>query len=66
MSGEDAGKLAHLLEHWIEHSEEHNRKYVEWAEKIKSSNPEIAELLLQAVEKFREGEELLRKARNLL
>ena len=55
-------KLKHLLEHWIEHSIEHTKKYEEWAEKIKDKNPEVAELLIKAVEKFREGEELLRLA----
>ncbi len=55
-------KLKRLLEHWIEHSEEHNAKYLEWAERIREERPDVAELILEAVKKFREGEELLRKA----
>ena len=55
-------KLKHLLEHWIEHSKEHTKKYEEWAEKIKGDAPEVAELLKNAVEKFREGEKFLEEA----
>ncbi len=59
-------KLKHLLEHWIEHSKEHTKKYEEWAEKIKDDAPEVSELLMKAVEKFREGEKLLEEAMNKL
>ncbi len=59
-------KLKHLLEHWIEHSREHNTKYLEWAEKIKDERPDIAELIVKAVEKFKEGERLLMEAYNRL
>ncbi len=55
-------KLKRLLEHWIEHSKEHNAKYLEWAEKIRNERPDIAELIVKAVEKFREGEKLLEEA----
>jgi len=52
-------KLKHLLKHWIEHSQEHTKKYEEYAEKIKDTYPEVAEILTRAVEKFKEGEKLL-------
>ncbi len=57
-------KLKHLLEHWIEHSREHDVKYLEWAEKIKNERPDVAELIIKAVEKFKEGEKLLEEAYN--
>ncbi len=59
-------KLKHLLEHWIEHNREHNAKYMEWAEKIKNERPDVAELIIKAVEKFKEGEKLLEEAYNKL
>lgn len=55
-------KLEHLLRHWIEHTEEHNAKYLEWAEKIKKDRPDVAELIVKAVEKFKEGEMYLKRA----
>ncbi|AEA46819.1 hypothetical protein [Archaeoglobus veneficus] len=62
----EAEKLKHLLEHWIEHSREHTAKYVEWAERIKGENPEVSDMLMEAVRKFEEGEKLLEKAMELL
>ena len=59
-------KLKHLLEHWIEHSKEHTKKYEEWAEKIRDERPDVADLLMRAVEKFIEGEKLLEEAMNKL
>ena len=64
--GGKSEKLRHLLEHWIEHSKEHTAKYAEWAEKIKEENPEVSELMLNAVKKFEEGEKLLDEARRIL
>ncbi len=55
-------RLKHLLEHWIEHSREHNSKYLEWAKKIRDERPDVAELIVKAVEKFREGERFLEEA----
>lgn len=52
-------KFRHLLEHWIEHSREHTAKYEEWAEKLKQDSPEVSEKLLEAAEKFKEGERIL-------
>ncbi len=62
----DLEKLKHLLEHWIEHNKEHTAKYVEWAEKIKDKNPEVSKLIMDAVEKFEEGEKLLAEAYKIL
>ncbi len=69
MNGEidgDVEKLRRLLEHWIEHSQEHTVKYKEWAEKIREKKKEVSDLLNQAVEKFEEGEHMLKKARDIL
>lgn len=62
VTGKGMEKLKHLLKHWIEHSEEHNAKYSEWADRIRGERPDVAELIDKAVEKFREGEEYLKKA----
>ena len=59
-------KLKYLLEHWIEHNREHNAKYIEWAERIRDERPDVAELIIKAVEKFKEGEKLLEEAYNKL
>jgi hypothetical protein len=62
----DFDKLKHLLEHWIEHSQEHTMKYKEWAEKVKDKRRDVSHLLLQAVERFEEGEKFLEKAKSIL
>jgi len=54
-------KLRHLVEHWIEHNEEHVSKYREWADRIKPLNPEISEIILEAVEHFEKGNKVLKK-----
>jgi|Deesub1362A_J573_1020465.scaffolds.fasta_scaffold00668_4 predicted XRE-type DNA-binding protein len=59
-------KLGYLVEHWIEHCKEHNLKYIEWADKMKDVDPEIAELLLKAVKKFQKGVEVLEEMGELL
>ena len=58
----DSEKLRHLLRHWIEHEREHVKKYHEWAQKLKNENPEVSELLNEAIKKFKEGETLLEEA----
>ncbi|RLI80220.1 hypothetical protein DRP05_01130 [Archaeoglobales archaeon] len=62
----ESEKLKHLLEHWIEHNVEHIEKYKEWAEKIGSESPQVAEILDKAIEKFEEGNKLLERAFNSL
>ena len=59
---ENLTKLSKLLHHWIEHSREHTSKYLEWAERVENDDSEIAELLRNAAEKFREGERILERA----
>ncbi|MBO8182578.1 MAG: hypothetical protein H0Z28_07265 [Archaeoglobus sp.] len=59
-------RLKHLLEHWIEHNAEHTAKYKEWAEKVREERPDVSDMLLKAVERFEEGEELLREAKRIL
>ncbi len=55
-------KIERLLEHWIEHCKEHNEKYLEWAEKIRGENPDVAKLIVEAVRRFEEGVKLLEEA----
>ncbi len=55
-------KLKHLLEHWIEHCKEHNAKYLEWTERIRDERPDVAELIVRAVERFEEGVRILEEA----
>ncbi len=52
-------KFKVILKHYIEHSKEHTDKYLEWSEKLKTEDEEISRLLQKAVEKFREGENIL-------
>lgn len=66
MNSEDIERLKHLLEHWIEHNAEHTAKYKEWAEKVREERPDVSDMLLKAVERFEEGEELLREAKRIL
>jgi len=58
----DIEKFRLLLKHYIEHSKEHTDKYLEWAEKLKKDRPDVSKILYEAVSKFKEGEELLKKA----
>jgi hypothetical protein len=62
MDAEDLTKLAELLHHWVEHSRDHTSKYLDWADKVKGKDPEIADMLMAAAEKFKEGEKILEKA----
>jgi len=59
---ENLTRLSRLLHHWVEHSKEHTSKYLEWADRVQSEDPEVAELLRDAAEKFREGETILERA----
>ncbi len=59
-------KLRHLLEHWIEHNEEHISKYVKWAERVEPERPEVSRLILESVELFREGNEKLKKLKEMI
>ncbi|MEM0202350.1 MAG: hypothetical protein QXO16_01945 [Archaeoglobaceae archaeon] len=47
-----------LLEHWIEHNEEHIEIYKKWANDIEGN---ASELLKEAVKKFEEGNEILKR-----
>lgn len=51
-------KFKKLLEHWIEHNEEHIEVYKKWANDLKGN---ASELLREAVKKFEEGNEILKK-----
>lgn len=51
-------KFKKLLEHWIEHNEEHIETYKKWARELEGN---ASELLMEAVKKFEEGNEILKK-----
>lgn len=56
--------LSHLIEHWIEHNETHIANFTEWAQKAKIDGfLEASENMLDAANKIKEANELLRKAR---
>lgn len=59
-------KLKHLVDHWIEHNEEHISKYMEWAEKIKKDHPELSRIIMESVEFFNQGNEKLKKLKELI
>jgi len=66
LTGLRLNMIKDVIKHWIEHSREHCKKYEEWAKKIEKENPEVADLIRKAVEKFREGERILEDAYNRL
>lgn len=51
-------KFKKLLEHWIEHNEEHIENYMKWAEELGGN---VSDLLKEAVKKFEEGNEILKR-----
>jgi len=64
MSGVESVKS--LLKHYVEHSREHTEKYAELASRLRGVRDDVSETIARAVEKFREGEELLEKALRML
>ena len=59
-------KLNSLLSYWLDHNQEHGAEFREWADRIATDRPDVAEQLRQAADKMAEADEYLKKARNLL
>lgn len=51
-------KFKKILGHWIEHNEEHIELYMKWANSL---HGEISKSLKEAVKRFEEGNEILKK-----
>jgi hypothetical protein len=60
-------KIDLLLGHWIDHNESHQEDYKKWAAQAKKEGKdEIVELILAAMSQFKEGNNRLRQAKQLL
>jgi hypothetical protein len=60
-------KIDLLLAHWIEHNESHLEDYKKWAAQArKEGMDEIVELILAAMQQFKEGNNRLRQAKQIL
>ncbi len=62
----EAEKLKNLLNHWIEHNEEHISKYKEWAQKIREDRRELSDLIVKSITYFERGNEILKKAMEMI
>jgi len=62
----EAERLKHLLSHWIEHNEEHISKYKDWAQRIRKERKELSDLIIKSVTYFERGNEILKKAREMI
>lgn len=52
-----------LLVHWINHNGEHISGYREWADKIRSAKPEVAEEIDQAIQAMEKAAKELMQAK---
>ena len=60
-------KINLLLSHWIEHNESHQEDYKKWAGQAKKEGKdEIVALILAAMSQFKEGNNRLRQAKQIL
>ncbi|MBN2231559.1 MAG: hypothetical protein JW781_01885 [Deltaproteobacteria bacterium] len=60
-------KLDILLSHWIDHNESHQDDYRKWAAQAQKENREdLVEYIKAAMERFREGNDRLRQAKQIL
>ena len=58
----DIDKLRVMLPHWIGHNQGHGGEFAQWAEKLASDSPEVAQLLRDAVQSLQEAQSRLEKA----
>ncbi|WP_339137112.1 MAG: hypothetical protein WGN25_03925 [Candidatus Electrothrix sp. GW3-4] len=58
----DLEKLRVMLPHWIGHNQGHGGEFAQWAEKITSDSPEVAQLLRDAVQSLQEAQSSLEEA----
>jgi hypothetical protein len=59
-------KLIVLLDYWIAHNSEHKKEFRDWAERVASSSPEVAQRLQTAATKMTAVSDELIKARQAL
>jgi len=59
-------KLHTLLDYWIEHNSEHEQEFRDWADKIVSLFPEVANQLQEAATKMAAASNELMKAKQAL
>lgn len=60
-------KMDLLLAHWIDHNESHQEDYKKWATQAKKEGKdEIVELILAAMQQFKEGNNRLRQAKQIM
>jgi len=59
-------KLRILLDYWIEHNSEHEQEFRDWADKVASLFPEVAQQLQEAATKMAAASDELMKAKQAL
>jgi len=59
-------KLQILLDYWIEHNSEHEQEFRDWADKVASLSPEVAQQLREAAAKMAAASNELIKAKQAL
>jgi len=59
-------KLRILLDYWIEHNSEHEKEFRDWADKVVSLYPEVAQQLQEAAAKMAAVSNELMKAKQAL
>jgi hypothetical protein len=59
-------KLHILLDYWIEHNSEHEKEFRDWADKVVSLSPEVAQQLQEAAAKMAAASNELMKAKQAL
>jgi hypothetical protein len=59
-------KLRVLLDYWIEHNSEHEQEFRDWADKVVSLYPDVAQQLREAAAKMAAASNELMKAKQAL
>jgi hypothetical protein len=59
-------KLRVLLDYWIEHNSEHEKEFRDWAGKVVSLFPDVAQQLQEAAAKMAAASDELKKAKQAL
>ena len=59
-------KLRILLDYWIEHNSEHEQEFRDWADKVVSLYPDVAQQLREAAAKMAAASDELKKSKQAL
>ena len=59
-------KLRILLDYWIEHNSEHEKEFCDWADKVVSLSPDVAQQLREAAANMAAASNELMKAKQAL